>query len=306
MKIDLVGPARRGLAMGLNEAAGYGAVAVTALATGYLAAGLRAAPGAVLPRHRLRRARPGPVHPGRPRDPRPRPARGRAPTSPAPTAATTTCTASSPTGRCSPRPASASRRCPRPARPGWSTTSTTAWPGACSRCCSPPPGSPSASIGVLAALYPAVWGLGQLRHRRAVRPVRPQAAHRRRHARSRPLALGLVAAGDTLRRVGRSPRSCSAPAPPWSTRPCSPSIGDVAHPAWRARVGRRLPALARRRLRRRRPAGRRPRRPVRHPRRHLGRRRPHRRLRPGRRRPDVRDPPPPGAGRADTTGGTDG
>lgn len=34
MKIDLVGPARRGLAMGFNEAAGYGAVAVTALATG--------------------------------------------------------------------------------------------------------------------------------------------------------------------------------------------------------------------------------------------------------------------------------
>jgi len=46
MKIDLVGPARRGLAMGLNEAAGYGAVALTALATGYLAAayGLRPAP----------------------------------------------------------------------------------------------------------------------------------------------------------------------------------------------------------------------------------------------------------------------
>ena len=46
MKIDLVGPARRGLAMGLNEAAGYGAVAVTALATGYLAEsyGLRPAP----------------------------------------------------------------------------------------------------------------------------------------------------------------------------------------------------------------------------------------------------------------------
>lgn len=46
MKIDLVGPARRGLAMGLNEAAGYGAVAVTALATGYLAEtyGLRPEP----------------------------------------------------------------------------------------------------------------------------------------------------------------------------------------------------------------------------------------------------------------------
>jgi len=46
MKIDLVGPSRRGLAMGLNEAAGYGAVAVTAIATGFIAAaaGLRPAP----------------------------------------------------------------------------------------------------------------------------------------------------------------------------------------------------------------------------------------------------------------------
>jgi MFS family permease len=46
MKIDLVGPARRGLAMGLNEAAGYGAVALTALATGYIAQeyGLRPEP----------------------------------------------------------------------------------------------------------------------------------------------------------------------------------------------------------------------------------------------------------------------
>jgi MFS family permease len=46
MKIDLVGPQRRGFAMGLNEAAGYGAVAVTALLTGYLAQayGLRPAP----------------------------------------------------------------------------------------------------------------------------------------------------------------------------------------------------------------------------------------------------------------------
>ena len=46
MKIDLVGPARRGFAMGFNEAAGYGAVAVTALATGYIAErwGLRPEP----------------------------------------------------------------------------------------------------------------------------------------------------------------------------------------------------------------------------------------------------------------------
>jgi MFS family permease len=46
MKVDLVGPARRGLALGLNEAAGYLAVALTALATGYIAAqaGLRPEP----------------------------------------------------------------------------------------------------------------------------------------------------------------------------------------------------------------------------------------------------------------------
>lgn len=46
MKIDLVGPKRRGLAMGFNEAAGYGAVAITALATGFIAAraGLRPDP----------------------------------------------------------------------------------------------------------------------------------------------------------------------------------------------------------------------------------------------------------------------
>ncbi|HUZ25282.1 MAG TPA: MFS transporter [Streptosporangiaceae bacterium] len=46
MKIDLVGPKRRGMAMGFNEAAGYGAVAITALATGFIAAraGLRPAP----------------------------------------------------------------------------------------------------------------------------------------------------------------------------------------------------------------------------------------------------------------------
>lgn len=46
MKIDLVGAERRGFAMGLNEFAGYGAVALSALATGYVAAvyGLRPQP----------------------------------------------------------------------------------------------------------------------------------------------------------------------------------------------------------------------------------------------------------------------
>ena len=46
MKIDLAGPKNRGLAMGLNEFAGYFAVAGSALATGYIAArwGLRPEP----------------------------------------------------------------------------------------------------------------------------------------------------------------------------------------------------------------------------------------------------------------------
>ena len=46
MKIDLAGPKNRGLAMGLNEFAGYFAVAVAALATGYIAShwGLRPEP----------------------------------------------------------------------------------------------------------------------------------------------------------------------------------------------------------------------------------------------------------------------
>jgi MFS family permease len=46
MKIDLVGPARRGLAMGLNEFAGYVAAALSAFATGLIASrvGLRPEP----------------------------------------------------------------------------------------------------------------------------------------------------------------------------------------------------------------------------------------------------------------------
>jgi len=46
MKIDLAGPQKRGLAMGLNEFAGYFAVALSALATGFIAAryGLRPEP----------------------------------------------------------------------------------------------------------------------------------------------------------------------------------------------------------------------------------------------------------------------
>ena len=79
MKIDLVGPKGRGLAVGLNEFAGYLAVGVTAFLTGYLAGryGLRPVPiylgvgyavlghGALDPA-RARHARPCPAGDGEP------------------------------------------------------------------------------------------------------------------------------------------------------------------------------------------------------------------------------------------------
>lgn len=49
MKIDLVGPARRGLAMGINEAAGYLAVSLAAITAGYLAATYALRPQPFLP-----------------------------------------------------------------------------------------------------------------------------------------------------------------------------------------------------------------------------------------------------------------
>ena len=63
MKIDLVGPKQRGLAMGLNEFAGYVAVAASALATGWMAAryGVRPQPfylGVVFAVRRTRAVRP--------------------------------------------------------------------------------------------------------------------------------------------------------------------------------------------------------------------------------------------------------
>ena len=86
MKIDLVGPRQRGLAMGLNEAAGYGAVAVTSMAAGYLAAEYGLRPTPFLLGLTYTALAPGPATTPRPR---------RAVTPPAPTAGTTTSTRAS-------------------------------------------------------------------------------------------------------------------------------------------------------------------------------------------------------------------
>ena len=76
MKIDLVGPKSRGLAVGLNEFAGYLAVGVTAFLTGYLASqyGLRPAPFYLGIGYAVFGSRP--VDPARSRHARPRPLGG--------------------------------------------------------------------------------------------------------------------------------------------------------------------------------------------------------------------------------------
>jgi MFS family permease len=68
MKIDLVGPERRGLAMGLNEFAGYLALALAALGSGLIAERVGLRPEPFLPRDRLRRYRPWALGPFRTRN----------------------------------------------------------------------------------------------------------------------------------------------------------------------------------------------------------------------------------------------
>ena len=267
--------------MGLNESAGYLAVAAHRAAHRRDRRGCRASPRTVPGGRRLRRPGTRPLDPRCSRDPWPRP-----PREPAthdrderPDA----------TGRCSSSPAFASRRSPRPARPAWSTTSTTASPGDSSPSYSPRPDSPSARRASLVALYPAVWGLGQL----------ATGALSDRWGRKHLITAGMLLQAAALAIIA-SAESMGA----WAaasvllgagTAMVYPtllaSIGDVAHPSLACSRGRRLPAVARPRVRRRCPPRRLPGRRVRRPRGDLGRRRPHRGLGRGRRGAHVRDPP---------------
>ncbi|WP_432157506.1 MFS transporter [Streptomyces sp. bgisy153] len=232
MKIDLVGPERRGLAMGLNEAAGYGALAVTALATGAIAAhaGLRPEPfllgiayaalglglSALAVREtrdhaRLEAVRHRPDRPGRPGH-----------------------HGDLTTGRIAWLTSVRDRALSAASQAGLVNNLNDALAWGVFPLLFAAHGLSVARIGVLGALYPAVWGLGQ--------PVTGWWSDRvgRKHLITAGMllqagAIALVALGTTF--------------PVWATAQVLlgagtalvyPTllavIGDVAHPAWRARA----------------------------------------------------------------------
>jgi MFS family permease len=232
MKIDLVGPGRRGLAMGLNEAAGYLAVAATAAATGYIAArhGLRPEPfylgvayaalGLGLSVLAVRETR-GHAH--------------------LEAAAHTTHGDGRHDhlhGRLTDRQVFTQTSFTEPALSSASQAGLVnnlndglAWglfPVLFATA-----GLTIAQIGVLGALYPAVWGLGQL----------VTGAWSDRIGRKPLIVTGMLAQGGALALValgGTFPVwACAAALLGAGTAMVYPTllaaIGDVAHPAWRAR-----------------------------------------------------------------------
>jgi MFS family permease len=232
MKIDLAGPQRRGLAMGLNEAAGYGAVALTAYLTGLLAAraGLRPEPfylglayaglglglSAVLVRETRGHAQleaeltadPGRAHPTG--------ARGRAPST---------------------REVFVLTSLRDPALSACSQAGLVnnlndglAW--GLLPLLFAGDGLPVGEVGVLAALYPAVWGLGQL----VTGPLSDRLGRK-------PLITG----GMLLQAAALAGTALAGSFAPWAASAVLLGVGtamvyptllaavsDVAHPSWRA------------------------------------------------------------------------
>ena len=211
MKIDLAGPARRGLALGLNEAAGYLGVAATALATGALAAtyaprtvvwvgaALIASPGSSIAVVFVRDTA---AHVAVEQRAHARRHDGAAP------------------GLCAGVPHATLeqpvlRACNQAGLVN-NLNDALAW--GLTPLYLAAHGASVREIAIVAAAYPLVWGVGQLLTGWLSDSHRPQAADHRRHAR----------AGRRARHPGRrrrqpsrprSPRpSCSASAPRWSIR----------------------------------------------------------------------------------------
>ncbi|MFD8595701.1 MFS transporter [Kitasatospora sp. NPDC059646] len=246
MKIDLVGPARRGLAMGLNEAAGYLAVAVTATATGAVAAhwGLRPQPfllgaayvalGLGLAVAAVRETR---EH-----------ARAEAAAHPSPPGTGTEQEGAATAGPHTPaddRAALGTARIARTTSLGDRALSSASWAGMVNNLNDAlawgifpllyaAHGLELGRIGILAALYPAVWGAGQMltgwwsdrigRKHLITAGMLLQA-----------FALALVAVGTSFPVWAAAQTLLGA-----GTALVYPTllavIGDVAHPAWRARA----------------------------------------------------------------------
>jgi MFS family permease len=227
MKIDLAGPHRRGLAMGLNEAAGYLAVAGTAAATGALAAdfGLRPAPfllalayaalGLGLSTFFVNETR-GHAH------------------HEASTSAAGAHGADVPTRRVAAlvsyrEPALASA-----AQAGMINNLNDGLAWGLFPLLFATAGLSLAQIGALAALYPAVWGLGQL----ATGPLSD------RYGRKPFIVAGMLLQGAALAWIAGADAftawALAAVLLGAGTALVYPTllaaIGDVAHPAWRARA----------------------------------------------------------------------
>ena len=230
MKIDLAGPARRGLAMGFNEASGYVSLAATAMATGAIAAhaGLRPAPfllgaayaalGLGLSAFFVRETR---------EYARAEAARHPATAGTGPGGGLTTRQVAWVT---SVRDKALSAAC----QAGMVNNLNDALAWGVFPLLFAAHGLPVAQIGVLAALYPAVWGFGQLltgwwsdrvgRKHLITAGMLIQAG-----------AIALVAMGTTFGVWAAAQLLLGA-----GTALVYPTllatIGDVAHPAWRARA----------------------------------------------------------------------
>ncbi len=227
MKIDLAGPHRRGLAMGLNEAAGYLAVAATAAATGALAAenGLRPAPfllalayaalGLGLSTFFVRETREHARHE-------------------ATTHATGAHGADLPTRRIAALVSYREPALSSAAQAGMVNNLNDGLAWGLFPLLFAAAGLSLRQIGVLAALYPAVWGLGQL----ATGPLSDRYGRKPFIVAGMLLqaaALAWIAAADTFPTWAAAAVLLGA-----GTAMVYPTllaaIGDVAHPAWRARA----------------------------------------------------------------------
>ena len=227
MKIDLAGPHRRGLAMGLNEAAGYLAVAGTAAGTGALAAqyGLRPAPfllalayaalGLGLSSVFVRETRGHARHE-------------------ATTAAAGVHGADLSTRRVAALVSYREPALSSAAQAGMVNNLNDGLAWGLFPLLFATAGLTLTQIGALAALYPAVWGLGQL----ATGPISD------RYGRKPLIVAGMLLQGGALVWIAAAGSFTS-----WATAAVLlgagtamvyptllAAIGDVAHPAWRARA----------------------------------------------------------------------